>query len=103
VSAVLDWTNASCGPPGADAGHCRLNLVKLYGVEIAERFREILHQTADGVEGGRDPTWDIFSLIEVLPNPSVYWGWVNLGVTNLTVQLVQSRLDTYAELLASRL
>ena len=43
-----------------------------------------------------------FTLVEALPSPSVYWGWVNLGVTNVTVERIRCRLDAYATLLASR-
>lgn len=102
VSGVLDWTNASHGPAGVDAGHCRLNLVQLFGVDVAERFLAIVLE----IVGRRElpnPAWDIVSLVEMLPKPSVYWGWVNLGVTGLTVERVCERLDAYAALLASRI
>jgi len=76
--------------------------VELYGVPVAERFLG-LYRELSGARGELDPTWDLFSLVEVLPEPSVYWGWVNLGVPDLTVSRVRERLDEYATLLASRI
>lgn len=101
VTGVLDWTNASHGPPGVDLSHCRLNLVQLYGVEVAERFLAV-HRVVSG-ETHLDAAWDAYCLVETLPEPSVYWGWLNLGVTGLTVERVRRRLDEYARLVASRL
>jgi aminoglycoside phosphotransferase (APT) family kinase protein len=39
ISGVLDWTGSWTGPLDVDVAHARLNLVCLYGVECAERFR----------------------------------------------------------------
>jgi len=38
ISSVVDWVNACRGPAGIDVGHCRDNLVCLFGVEAAETF-----------------------------------------------------------------
>ena len=37
VSGVVDWQDASIGPPSVDVGHCRWNLLR-YGQEVADRF-----------------------------------------------------------------
>lgn len=59
LTGVVDWGNASSGPPDLDVGHCRLNLAVLYGPDRAERFR-----TAYEARAGRavDPWWDLDAL-----------------------------------------
>jgi aminoglycoside phosphotransferase (APT) family kinase protein len=48
-SGVVDWTNASVGPPGIDAGWCQGNPVASHGLKAAERFRTAYEAVA-GVE-----------------------------------------------------
>jgi aminoglycoside phosphotransferase (APT) family kinase protein len=59
LTGVVDWGDAASGPPGIDAGHCRLNLAVLFGAEQAERFR-----TAYEARAGRrvDPWWDLYAM-----------------------------------------
>lgn len=102
VSGVVDWVNACQGPAGIDTGHCRLNLVQLYGVETADAFMEAYLASPGSVIEAADPYWDILTLIEVLPGPpGVYKGWEDLGFRGLTAELVAARLDAYAERLAN--
>ena len=60
LTAVVDWVNASSGPPDIDVGHCRLNLAVLFSADAAEDFRRIYE-----AEAGRavDPRWDIHALL----------------------------------------
>jgi aminoglycoside phosphotransferase (APT) family kinase protein len=53
VTGVVDWANASIGDPGADVGHCRVNLAGVLGLEAADRFLEL-----SGIEDYH-PYWDI--------------------------------------------
>lgn len=64
LTGVIDWVEASIGPPDIDVGHCRLNLTVMYSAAVAERFREIYE-----AEAGRkvDPWWDIHSLLSFGP------------------------------------
>lgn len=105
VSGVVDWVNACMGPAGIDTGHCRLNLVQMYGVEAADAF---LESYLAAVRGGRcdvnDPYWDMLCLIEMLPGPpEVYQGWPDLGLRTLTPEWIRNRLDEYAESLVRKL
>ena len=102
LAGVIDWTNASIGPPGIDVGHCRLNLVTLYGREMADRFLGIYLNVA-GRHASHDPYWDAISAIEFLPDPEVFPGWRELGLTGLTTALIRSRLDDYVASIAARL
>ena len=102
LSAVLDWTNASHGPAAVDLGHCRLNLVQLLGVEVAERFRDEYIALVGG-DGDLHPYWDLITAIEVLPEPDVYPGWSELGVEHLAREQVRERLDEYLARILARL
>jgi aminoglycoside phosphotransferase (APT) family kinase protein len=65
LTGVIDWVEASVGPPDIDVGHCRLNLTLLFSAEVAERFRQIYE-----AEAGRkvDPRWDVHSLLAFGPD-----------------------------------
>ena len=95
VSGVVDWVNACRGPAGIDVGHCRLNLAHLYGAEAADQFLED-YQAAAGSSFVYDPYWDLVSIMECLPGPvDVYAGWTDLGVTDLTPQMMKERLERH--------
>lgn len=101
VTGVLDWTSASHGPAAIDLCHCRANLVKLYGLPMADRFLAMHESLAPGT-ADYDPYWDCVTLLEQLPEPGVYWGWRNLGINGLTEAIVRGRLDTWAVAAAAR-
>ena len=65
LTGVVDWVEASVGPPDIDVGHCRLNLTLLFSADIAERFREMYE-----AEAGRevDPWWDVHALLSYGPD-----------------------------------
>jgi aminoglycoside phosphotransferase (APT) family kinase protein len=64
LTGVVDWVEASIGPPAIDVGHCRLNLAVLFSADIAERFRAMYE-----AEVGRevDPWWDLHALLSYGP------------------------------------
>lgn len=41
LSGVVDWQAAAIGPPSVDVSHCRGNLIRWFGLDIADRFTEI--------------------------------------------------------------
>jgi aminoglycoside phosphotransferase (APT) family kinase protein len=99
VSGVVDWVNACKGPAGIDLGHCRLNLAMLYGVHTADAFKSAYQHLA-GSAFSYEPYWDILSLIEILDGPpKVYPGWIAFGVTGLTDEMMNKRLDQYLKTL----
>lgn len=65
LTGIVDWADASNGPPDIDVGHCRLNLAVLFSAEWAERFR-----AAYEAETGRrvDPHWDLTALMAYGPS-----------------------------------
>lgn len=64
LTGVIDWVEASVGPPDIDVGHCRLNLAILFSADVAERFRQMYE-----AEAGRqvDPWWDVHALLSYGP------------------------------------
>lgn len=64
LTGVLDWVEASSGPPELDVGHCRLNLAVLFSAEVAERFHAMYE-----AESGHtvDAWWDIHALLSYGP------------------------------------
>ena len=64
LTGVVDWGEASVGPPDVDVGHCRLNLAVLFSADVAERFRALYE-----AEAGRavDPWWDVHALLSYGP------------------------------------
>jgi aminoglycoside phosphotransferase (APT) family kinase protein len=95
VSGVVDWVNGCMGPAGIDVGHCRVNLSQLYDVETADEFLSLYMKHA-GSSFQYNPYWDIVTLIDYsCEPPGVYQGWVDLGVSGLTDQLMAKRLDDY--------
>jgi aminoglycoside phosphotransferase (APT) family kinase protein len=65
LTGVIDWMEASQGPPDVDVAHCRLNLAVLFSSDWAERFR-----LAYEAEAGRtsDPRFDLASLVGYGPD-----------------------------------
>jgi len=103
ISGVVDWVNACHGPAGVDVGHCRVNLAMLYDVETADAFLSAYEQHA-GTDFRYDPYWDIIALIDILFGPpTVYPGWAAFGVTGLTNQMMEERIDNYARSIYNRL
>lgn len=97
VSGVVDWPNACRGPAGIDVGHCRVNLALLHSVEVADLFLQAYMKYA-GAAFTYDPYWDIVSTFDFLDGPpTVYSGWTAFGVTGLTDELMEKRMDLLME------
>jgi aminoglycoside phosphotransferase (APT) family kinase protein len=63
VSGLLDWQSASTGLPDVDVGHCRANLVRRFGLAVADRFT----RTWEAEAGRRYDTWaDVAAVIGML-------------------------------------
>jgi len=102
VSGIVDWANACRGPTGIDLGHCRWNLAMLYGITIADEFLAA-YKTIAGSSFNYNPYWDILSVIDTLSGaPTVYTGWKDFGITNLTDALMIERTDHYIEDLVNK-
>lgn len=65
LSGVVDWTQASWGPPALDLGHMRWNLVADHGQRVADRFLAC-YRAATGRGCEDQPYWDLVSLLDLL-------------------------------------
>jgi aminoglycoside phosphotransferase (APT) family kinase protein len=65
LSGVVDWTQASWGPPGLDLGHMRWNLVADHGQQVADQFLAY-YRTTTGSACDDQPYWDLVSLLDLL-------------------------------------
>lgn len=65
LSGVVDWTQASWGPPQFDLAHMRWNLVADYGQQAADQFLAF-YGAATGRVLDDQPYWDLVSLLDLL-------------------------------------
>jgi aminoglycoside phosphotransferase (APT) family kinase protein len=74
LTGVVDWVNASLGSPEADLGHCRINVARHLGYDVAEQL------TARYLErSGRreyDPYWDLVDAVGMLDDAGPERGWL---------------------------
>lgn len=102
VSGVVDWINACRGPAGVDVAHCRTNLAQMFGVAAADQFLEAYRKAAGGFE--YDPYWDLDSLLDMcFPQPIFYLPWQHFGLSVLTPEKMNQRIDAYLESVLMRL
>lgn len=96
VAGIVDWVNGCIGPAAIDVGHCRMNLVQMYGVEAANTFLAAYRKANPTFK--YDPYWDIISLFDMTAfgDIDVYEGWTALGFQGLTAQIIQDRIEQYA-------
>jgi aminoglycoside phosphotransferase (APT) family kinase protein len=64
LSAVLDWTGASWGPPAADLGHLLVNLGADWSIREADVARDAFDGAGGNVAGGR--WWDVRMVLDWL-------------------------------------
>lgn len=100
VSGVVDWVNACRGPRGVDVAHCRTNLAVLFGVEIADAFRDAYLERAGGAH---HPYWDVGSILEFSsPKPEFYAPWSEFGIENLSAREMGRRNEIYLQSVMKR-
>ncbi|MGD0018062.1 MAG: phosphotransferase [Candidatus Limnocylindrales bacterium] len=67
LTAIVDWTTASWGPPAVDLAHMRANLAMSCGVESADEFLDAYRVTL-GSPYVHDPYWDLRVAVDFLPD-----------------------------------
>ena len=65
LTGIVDWTQASSGPPGLDVGQMRWNLVAGHGQRVADRFLAC-YRAASGRALDDQSYWDLVSLLDLL-------------------------------------
>jgi aminoglycoside phosphotransferase (APT) family kinase protein len=99
LTGIVDWGAWPLRHPDSDTGHCRLNLVILYGSAVAEDFR-LRYEAAAGRTV--DPWWDLVETVAFLPS----WGETILrqvrGRVPVRVADIHRRVDAHLPLLLDR-
>lgn len=101
LTGIVDWVNASFGPPGIDIGHGRVNLAVLFGLDAANGFLDACLRLL-----GDQPHqlfWDCRAALEFAPTPPDLAQWHDTGRSDLTLPIAVLRLDAYVHSLAIRL
>jgi aminoglycoside phosphotransferase (APT) family kinase protein len=94
LTGVVDWTQASWGPPELDVAHMRWNLAIDHGQQVADQFLAC-YRAATGRTLDNQPYWDLVSLLDlVLSGDPDDPG--DIGPDD------QRRFETYAETALSR-
>jgi aminoglycoside phosphotransferase (APT) family kinase protein len=65
LTGVVDWTQASWGPPALDLGHMRWNLVADHGQPAADKFLAF-YRAVTGTDARDQAYWDLVSLLDLL-------------------------------------
>ena len=65
LTGVVDWTQASWGPPELDLAHMRWNLAADHGPAVAAQFLAC-YRAATGRVPDDQPYWDLVSLLDLL-------------------------------------
>ena len=95
ISGVVDWVNACIGPRGVDVAHCRTNLAVLFGVEVADHFRDCYLKHAGGEH---HPYWDVESILGMsLPEPEFYRPWSEFGLDEISAAELGRRNEVYLQ------
>jgi aminoglycoside phosphotransferase (APT) family kinase protein len=66
LTAIVDWTTASWGPPAVDVAHMRANLAMSFGLDAADEFLSAYLGEA-GAAYVHDPFWDVRIAVDFLP------------------------------------
>jgi hypothetical protein len=98
---LVDWLNASLGPPEVDVAHCRRNLATMFDVAMADRFLAAYLSLTGRTAADYHPYWDALLLADDSPERSVFQGWTESGLP-VTLRQVRARLDAYAASIAGR-
>jgi aminoglycoside phosphotransferase (APT) family kinase protein len=96
-SGIVDWTQASVGPPEVDVSRTRVEIAMLTDGSVADAF---LQQT--GCAPTYDPLWDALVACELGPWSHEMLVFNDLGA-RLTLNGVRATLDAFVEAAARRL
>jgi aminoglycoside phosphotransferase (APT) family kinase protein len=67
-AGVIDWLHGCLGAPGADVGHCRINLWHLAGMEVADRLLAAYRSLMPSAPPYH-PYWDLAAALGLWAEP----------------------------------
>ena len=92
LSGIVDWPNAGVGPSATEVAYCRMDLSLLFGRWAGDEFLAAYEATI----GAPVPDLafrDLLASLSAMPDPGEWEpGYTDLGVTDLSPQLVRTRL-----------
>lgn len=91
VVGVVDWSDAGIGHPGMDVGYCAMDLVLSYGEDAGSRF-VAAYERLTGAAVADVAVWTLLGALR--PTDITDWiqGWLELGLTSLTPELLRRRM-----------
>jgi aminoglycoside phosphotransferase (APT) family kinase protein len=96
ISGVVDWVETSWGPSDLDVAHCSTALALLHGATVGLSFAAA-YEAAGGTISS-EPYWRLLDALAYAPDAEkVAVPWREVGRTDLTPALLQSRLEDYLE------
>ncbi|WP_443074284.1 phosphotransferase family protein [Streptomyces sp. NBC_01460] len=105
ISGVVDWVETSWGPADLDVAHCSTALSLLHGVPLGMTFAD-RYAAAGGrlaEERAAHLYWRIIDALAFAPDAEkVAVPWRELGRTDLTPDLLSSRIEDYLHALFAR-
>ena len=100
LTGIVDWGGWTLDNPARDVGHCRLNLVILYGTEAADA---LLSRYVAVTGRPVDPWWDLFETVVFLPS----WASTILAQVRsrirVDVDAMHARVDAHLPTLLAKL
>jgi aminoglycoside phosphotransferase (APT) family kinase protein len=105
LSGIVDWELAGVGDPDADVAYCRLDLALSIGADAAEGFLDAYQARARSTVTPRAVArWELINALRALPDPAGWLpGWHELGLSDLTPELVRVRLRSFIDDAVGRL
>ena len=109
VTGIVDWPNACRGVAGIDVGHCRRDIVMTHGIEAAEAvlaaYGEAAGRAPQSLGGGLCDALTLLDsgVVSGEDDASILGAYHVYGRTDLTAEVMHTRLDEYAALIAGRL
>ncbi|TCM37867.1 phosphotransferase family protein [Kribbella sp. VKM Ac-2568] len=99
ITGVVDWVETSWGPADLDVAHCSTALALLHGPEYGLRFPELYSAAGGRLADWEDQRyWRLLDALAFAPDAEkVAVPWRDLGRTDLTPSLLQTRLEAYLE------
>ena len=95
VRAVVDWDQATVGPPAYDVGYCRADLALGFGPEVAAAFLSA-YETATGRPLEDLARWDLAGAARAVPDPARWLdGYRDLGRTDLDETIARARWRSF--------
>jgi aminoglycoside phosphotransferase (APT) family kinase protein len=100
LTGIVDWISACGGPPQVDVAHCRVNLVRLHGLGVADAFLKAYATASGTAVSDYDRYWDAMGLTDSGNAPEITAP--SLAPAGLTDAKMRARLDTFAAAIARR-